>query len=86
MANNTFGPEKQKNNAEKMTATSGPVTKDELFKTQTEKDIESRRQQMNKGERVSQKVLDDWNKEQEKRKNRYGSNRNGIGRSTEESF
>ena len=45
---------------------------------QTEKDIESRRQQMNKGERVPQSVLDNWNKEQEKRKNRYGSNGNGI--------
>lgn len=86
VANNTFGTDTTQNNAEKMKATSGPVTKDELFKTQTEKDIESRRQQMNKGERVPQKVLDDWNKEQEKRKNRYGSNRNGIGRSTEEGF
>ena len=40
---------------------------------ETEKDIESRRKQMNKGERVSQSVLDNWNKEQEKRKNKYGS-------------
>ena len=83
VAKNTFG---SNNTADtKMTASSGPVLKD-TFKTQTEKDIESRRQQMNKGERVSQQVLDDWNKEQEKRKNRYGSNRNGIKRSTEEGF
>lgn len=54
-------------------APSGPITKDTTFKTQTEKDIESRRKQMNKGERVSQSVLDNWNKEQEKRKNKYGS-------------
>ena len=73
----SFGSEKPQINNPAMTATSGPVTKD-TFKTQTEKDIESRRQQMNKGEKVSQDVLDNWNKEQEKRKNRYGSNRNGI--------
>lgn len=83
VAKNTFGTD---NSADtKMTASSGPVLKD-TFKTQTEKDIESRRQQMNKGERVPQQVLDDWNKEQEKRKNRYGSNRNGIKRSTEKGF
>lgn len=79
VAKNSFGQQ----NAEeepKMKATSGPVAKPDTFKTQTEKDIESRRQQMNKGERVPQSVLDDWNKEQEKRKNRYGSNRNGIER------
>lgn len=54
-------------------ATSGPVTQNDTFKTQTEKDIESRRRQMNKGERVPQSVLDDWNKEQRKRKNRYAN-------------
>lgn len=80
-----FGRPAQNNDAA-LKASSGPVTKHELYKTQTEKDIESRRQQMNKGERIPQSVLDDWNKEQEKRKNRYGSNRNGIERSTEESF
>ena len=68
-----------------LTADSGPVEK-ETFKTQTEKDIESRRQQMNKNEKVSPDVLTQWQKEQEKRKNRYGSNRNGIERSTEKSF
>jgi len=80
-----FGRPAQNNDAA-LKASSGPVTKQEVYKTQTEKDIESRRQQMNKGERIPQSVLDDWNKEQEKRKNRYGSNRNGIERSTEESF
>jgi hypothetical protein len=76
----TFGTEPQEQEQEEppvMTAGSGPVPK-ETFKTQTEKDIESRRAQMMKGERVSQDVLDQWQKEQEKRKNRYGSNRNGI--------
>ena len=66
----------------KLTATSGPVTKQNTIqqqqeiptmKTPTERDIESRRQQMNKNERVPQSVLDQWNQEQEKRK----LNRNG---------
>lgn len=67
--NKTFGPEKQEPKVDNshMTADSGPVTKD-TFKTQTEKDIESRRQQMNKNERVPQSVLDQWNKEQEKKR------------------
>ena len=76
--NKTFGEQPKSDNKEQMYATSGPVTQQDTFKTQTEKDIESRRQQMNKGERVPQSVLDNWNKEQEKRKNRYGSNGNGI--------
>jgi hypothetical protein len=35
---------------------------------------------MNKNERVPQSVLDQWQKEQEKKQKRknYGSNRNGI--------
>ena len=47
---------------------------------QTEKDIASRYEQMNKNERVPQSVLDQWQKEQEKKQKRknYGSNRNGI--------
>lgn len=52
----------------------GPVMQntadDNTFKTQTERDIESRRQQFNKGERVPQSVLDQWRREQEKRKNK----------------
>lgn len=63
----TFGKEQS------APADTGPVTQNDTFKTQTEKDIESRRRQMNKGERVPQSVLDDWNKEQRKRKNRYAN-------------
>lgn len=78
--NKNFGSdnnEPQNNNTTQLTANSGPVLKD-TFKTQTEKDIESRRQQMNKNEKVSPELLSQWQQEQEKRKNRYGSNRNGI--------
>ena len=75
-------PEEENN---KMTADSGPITTDSLnndnFMTQTEKDINSRQNQLNKNEKVPQSVLDQWKKEQEKKKNRYGSNRNGISRS-----
>lgn len=61
-----------------MTANSGPVTKDS-FETQTEKDINSRYNQLNKNEKVSQDVLNQWQKEQEKRnKRKYGSNGTGI--------
>lgn len=80
--NNTFGPEsKTTDNNAKMTATSGPVTKD-TFMTQTERDIASRNKQFDKKEMVPQSVLDQWNKEQEKRKKKknYGSNGNGIER------
>ena len=55
----------------KMTANSGPVEKD-LYRTQTEKDIEDRRNQMNKKQMVSQDVLNQIEKEQEKKKNRNG--------------
>lgn len=84
--NKTLGPNtsEPQNVKTQLTAGSGPVLKN-TFKTQTEKDIESRRQQMNKNEKVSPEVLSQWQKEQEKRKNKYGSNRNGIERSTEES-
>ena len=74
--NKTFGTEpknqEQQNNS-KMVANSGPVSKNS-FLTQTEKDIESRFNQMNKKESVSQDVLNQWQKEQEKRKKKnYGS-------------
>lgn len=77
--NKTFGTEPKQNNNAHMTATSGPVTKDS-YTTQTEKDIASRYEQLNKNERVPQSVLDQWQKEQEKRQKRknYGSNRKGI--------
>jgi hypothetical protein len=66
-----------------MTTNSGPVEKDS-FTTQTEKDIDSRYKQMNKNEKVSQDVLDQWQREQEKRKKKQnGSNRNRIERSTQ---
>ena len=72
--NNSFGSNTEMSDNSHMVADSGPVNKD-TFKTQTEKDIESRRQQMNKGEKVSQDVLDQWRKEQEKKKNNrnYGN-------------
>ena len=78
--NKSFGtsPKPTDNNNSRMTATSGPVTKDS-YQTQTEKDIDSRYEQLAKNEKVPQSVLDQWQKEQEKRKNRnYASNRNGI--------
>jgi hypothetical protein len=77
--NKTFGADsKTTDDASRMTATSGPVTKDS-YQTQTEKDIASRYDQLNKNEKVPQSVLDQWQKEQEKRKkNSYASNRNGI--------
>lgn len=77
--NKTFGTEPKQNADAHMTATSGPVTKDS-YSTQTEKDITSRYDQLNKNERVPQTVLDQWQKEQEKKQKRknYGSNRNGI--------
>ena len=72
--NNSFGPDTETSDNSHMVADSGPVNKD-TFKTQTEKEIESRRQQMNKGEKVSQEVLNQWQKEQEKKKNnrKYGN-------------
>lgn len=81
----TFGPETQKTQPDNshMTASSGPVTKD-TFKTQTEKDIESRREQMNKNQRVSQDVLDQWTKEQEKKRRYKNDNRTGFGGRTEQ--
>lgn len=77
--NNTFGTEPKQDDNTRMTATSGPVTKDS-YTTQTEKDIASRYDQLNKNERVPQSVLDQWQKEQEKRQKRknYGNNRNGT--------
>lgn len=65
--------ETQPNNNTHMTADSGPVTKDS-FKTQTEKDIDNRYAQLNKNERVSQDVLNQWQKEQEKKYRKNGSN------------
>ena len=81
----TFGPEhsQQMPDNSNMTANSGPVLKN-TFKTQTEKDIESRRQQMNKNERVSQDVLDQWNKEQEKKRRKNNDFGTGIERGTEQ--
>jgi hypothetical protein len=78
--NKTFGAEsKTTDNNSKMTATSGPVTKDS-YMTQTERDIASRNKQFDKKEMVPQSVLDQWKKEQEKRKKKknYGSNGKGI--------
>lgn len=77
--NKTFGTEPKQDNNTQMTANSGPITKDS-YTTQTEKDIASRYEQLNKNERVSQSVLDQWQKEQEKKQKRknYGSNGNGI--------
>lgn len=65
--------ETQPNKNTHMTADSGPVTKDS-FKTQTEKDIDNRYAQLNKNERVSQDVLNQWQKEQEKKYRKNGSN------------
>lgn len=67
-------------NAQKMVANSGPVQKSEItnsdtHKTQTEQDIDSRRNQLNKNEKISQDVLSQWQKEQEKRKNKRNVNR-----------
>lgn len=78
-----FGPEQPsaQTNNNHMVATSGPVMKD-TFKTQTEKDIESRRAQMRKNERVSQDVLDQWEKEQEKKRRKKNDNRTGFRSST----
>lgn len=77
--NKTFGTEPKQDNNTHMTASSGPVTKDS-YSTQTERDITSRYEQLNKNERVPQNVLDQWQKEQEKKQKRknYASNRNGI--------
>lgn len=80
--NNSFGAksEKEDDNSH-MIANSGPVSKD-TFTTQTEKDIESRKQQMNKNEKVPQSVLDDWKKEQERKKEKkYGNIRTDAQRS-----
>ncbi len=77
--NNNFDTEPENNDNSKLIANSGPVYKD-ILKTQTEKDIESRYQQLNKNEKVSQDILNKWQKEQEKKKNRnsYGNNGNRI--------
>jgi hypothetical protein len=74
--NNSFDSNSKEEQNTKMTANSGPVSKDN-FKTQTEKDIASRYEQLNKNEKVSQDVLNQWQKEQEKKKNKYGNIRNG---------
>lgn len=75
--NNTLGQLDDKSNnidnqEKQITADSGPITKD-TFKTQTEKDIESRNTQLNKNEKVSNDVLNQWKKEQEKRKNKINN-------------
>lgn len=73
--NNSFNTDNKINSDNsQLTSNSGPVQKVE-YKTQSEKDIESRREQMNKNQKVSQDVLDQWKKEQEKRLNKkdYGS-------------
>lgn len=77
--NKELGTDQQKSDVNShMTANSGPVTKNS-FETQTEKDINSRYNQLNKNEKVSQDVLNQWQKEQEKRnKRKYGSNGTGI--------
>lgn len=76
--NKEFGTEQPQDDNSRMVANSGPVSKDS-FETQTEKDINSRYEQMNKNQKVSQDVLDQWQKEKEKRNNKkYGSFRTGI--------
>lgn len=81
--NKNFATSSNLNDTERMTADSGPIEKDS-FTTQTEKDIDNRYKQMNKNEKVSQDVLDQWQREQEKRKKKQnGSNRNRIERSTQ---
>lgn len=78
--NNEFGTEKETETQDNshMMANSGPVTKD-TFSTQTEKDIANRYKQLEKNEKVSPDVLNQWQIEQEKRKNRKnGSYKNGI--------
>lgn len=81
--NKNFATPAQQDDTEHMAAGSGPVEKDS-FTTQTEKDIDSRYKQLNKNEKVSQDILNQWQKEQERRKKKEnGSNRNGIERSTQ---
>ena len=72
--NKNFATEPEIDDNNKMIANSGPIDKNTL-KTQTEKEIESRYKQLNKNEKVSQDVIDQWQKEQEKRKNKniYGN-------------
>ena len=58
-------------NDEEETKTQEEIPVNNNFQTQTEKDIQSRQQQFNKNQRVSQSVLDNWKREQErKNKNR----------------
>lgn len=64
----TSQPDKKSDTGPVMQQNDAP--EDNTFKTQTERDIASRREQMNKGQRVSQEVLDQWRREQEKRKKR----------------
>lgn len=79
--NKTFGQESpQEDNNQHMVANSGPVektniTQSDVHKTQSEQDIDSRREQFNKNERISQDLLNQWQKEQEKRKNKKNVNR-----------
>lgn len=81
--NKNFAIPAEQNDTEHIVAGSGPVEKD-TFTTQTEKDIDSRYKQLNKNEKVSQDILNQWQKEQERRKKKEnGSNRNGIERSTQ---
>lgn len=47
----------------------------ELFKTDTEKDIERKRSNLNNPQRVSQDVLDRWQKERDKRNNQQNNRR-----------
>lgn len=79
--NKTFDQEPpQEDNNQHMVADSGPVEKTdiktpEIHKTQAEQDIDSRRNQFNKNEKVSQDILSQWQKEQEKRKYKNNVNR-----------
>ena len=79
--NKTFDQEPpQEDTNQHMVADSGPVEKTdiktpEIHKTQTEQDIDSRRNQFNRNEKVSQDILNQWQKEQEKRKYRNNVNR-----------
>lgn len=75
--NNNFDDNTEETNNSKLYANNGPVSK-ETLKTQTEKDIEKRYEQLNKNEKVSQEVLDQWQKEKQKRLKKYGDNTRKI--------
>lgn len=66
--NNAFG---DKTNNKEIKNNSGPIYKD-TYQTQSEKDIESRKKQFDKNQKISDDILKQWEKEQEKRR-KYGT-------------